>query len=231
VNPPVTCNEARELLPDLALGVLAGDQRAQVLDHLGACTSCEAETSELSATADELLKLTPKVDPPAGFESAVLARLAAPSPQPARWRRSRVIVAAVAAAAIVLGGVAGLLLATREQEPAIDHRYIDTIQAIGGRDLRAAPLVSGTANWGQAFVFEGKTSWVFVSMSWDVPDGIYHVVLDRSDGPSLTVARLRLLRGQGSAGMTVGDTRTVTDVRVLDPSGRTVCTARMPRPI
>jgi hypothetical protein len=231
VSSPFTCDDAHELLPDLALGVLAGDQRAQVLDHLGACTSCEAETSELSATADELLKLTPKVDPPAGFESAVLARLAGPPLQPARWRRSRVLVAAVAAAAVLIGGVTGLLLATRDHEPAIDGRYVDTIQAIGGKDLRAAPLVSGAASWGQAFVFEGKTSWVFVSMSWDVPDGMYHVVLDRSDGPSLTVARLRLFRGQGSAGMTVGDTRTVTAVRVLDPSGHTVCTARMPRPI
>jgi hypothetical protein len=72
---------------------------------------------------------------------------------------------------------------------------------------------------------------VFVSMSWDVPDGVYRVMLDRSDGPSLMVTRLRLFRGQGSAGMAVGDTRTVTAVRVLDPSGRTLCTARMPRPV
>jgi len=56
-------------------------------------------------------------------------------------------------------------------------------------------------------------------------------MLDRSDGPSLMVTRLRLFRGQGSAGMAVGDTRTVTAVRVLDPSGRTLCMARMPRPV
>jgi hypothetical protein len=29
--------------------------------------------------------------------------------------------------------------------------------------------------------------------------------------------------------MTVGDTRTVTAVRVVDPAGRTVCTATMER--
>jgi hypothetical protein len=231
MSPPLTCEDARELLPDLALGVLSGEQRAEVLDHLGTCTACEAETSELAATADELLRLTPRVDPPAGFESAVLARLAAPPPQPARWRRSRVLIAVAAAAVVVVGAVAGLFLGTREHEPAIDDRYVDTIQALGGKDLRAAPLLSGTAHWGQAFVFEGKTSWVFVSMSWDVPDGMYRVMLDRSDGPSLMAARFHLFGGQGSAGMTVGDTRTVTAVRVLDPSGHTVCTARMPRPV
>ena len=231
MSPPLTCEDARQLLPDLALGVLSGEQRAEVLDHLGGCTACEAETSELAATADELLKLTPRVDPPAGFESAVLARLAVPPPEPARWRRSRVLIAAAAAAVVVIGAVAGLFLTTREHEPAIDDRYVTTIQTLGGRDLRAAALVSGTAHWGQAFVFEGKTSWVFVSMSWDVPDGMYRVMLDRSDGPSLMVTRLRLFRGQGSAGMAVGDTRTVTAVRVLDPSGRTLCMARMPRPV
>jgi hypothetical protein len=231
VSPPLTCGDARELLPDLALGVLTGEQRAEVLDHLGACTACEAETSDLAATADELLKLTPRVDPPAGFESAVLSRLVAPPPEPARRRRSRVLIAAATAVVVVIGAMAGLFLATREHEPAIDDRYADTVEALGGKDFRAAPLVSGTAHWGQAVVFEGKTSWVFVSMSWDVPDGMYHVMLDRSDGPSVMVARLRLFRGQGSTGMTVGDTRTVTAVRVLDPSGHTVCTARLPRSV
>jgi hypothetical protein len=230
MSPPLTCGDARELLPDLALGVLSGERRAEVLDHIGACAACEAETSELAATVDELLKLTPKVDPPAGFESAVLARLG-PPPERARWRRPRVLVGALAAAVVVIGGGTGLVLTHHQHETSIDHGYAQTIQALGGRDLRAAPLVSGTARWGQAFVFEGKTSWVFVSMSWDVPDGVYHVVLDRSDGPSAMVAPLRLFRGQGSAGMTVGDTRTVTAVRIEDPSGHTLCTARMPRPV
>ena len=54
MSPPLTCEDARQLLPDLALGVLSGEQRAEVLDHLGGCTACEAETSELAATADEL---------------------------------------------------------------------------------------------------------------------------------------------------------------------------------
>ncbi len=226
MSAPLTCTDARELLPDLALGMLGGDQRAEVIDHLGGCAACEAETSELAAAVDDILKLTPEMDPPAGFEAAVLALLAEPV-RLRSWRRSRVLVAGVAAVLIVVAGVAALFLTTREHDPAIDDEAVHTIQALGGKDLRAAPLQAGGVSWGQAFVFEGKTSWVFVSMSWDVPDGVYHVVLDRSDGPSATVARLHLVRGQASTGMTVGDTRTVTAVRIVDPSGRAICTANL----
>jgi len=53
-------------------------------------------------------------------------------------------------------------------------------------------------------------------------------VLDRSDGPSAMVGSLHLVHGEGSAGTTVGDTHTVTAVRVLDAAGHTLCRATLP---
>jgi len=222
----LTCAAAQDMLPDLALGTLSGDDRARVLDHLGTCAACATEAAELTHVIDEVVAhLAPRADPPAGFESRVLARIAAPSRTTPWWRRPVGLVAAVAIA--VAGTTTGLYLANRGSS-RLGGEYVRSLQAIGGKELRAAPLTQRGHTWGEAFVYEGKASWVFVSMSWDVPDGEYRVVLDRSDGPSAPVASLRLVHGQGSAGTTVGDTRTVTAVRVLDASGRTLCTAALP---
>jgi len=231
VTGPRSCAPMRDLLPDLALGTLSGDDRAGVIDHLGACPACAAEAGELSSVVDDLLLLAPEADPPAGFESAVLARMEAPGrpapPRPA-WRRPRVVLGALAATVVLAAGIGVAVASTGGSDHGLDEQYVRTIHVLGGKELRAAPLRSGDQTWGDAFVYEGRTSWVFVSMRWDAPDGDYRVVLDRSDGPSAAVGRLQLVRGQGSLGMTVGDTHTVTAVRIVDPSGRTMCTARLP---
>jgi hypothetical protein len=222
----LTCAAARELLPDLALGTLSGDDRARVLDHLGMCDACATESAELTAVVDEVVgHLGPRVDPPAGFESRVLARIAAPARGAPWWKRPVTFVAAVA---LVLAGTMTGLYAARGGSTRLDAEYVQSLRALGGKQLRAAPLMKHGQSWGQAFVYEGKGSWVFVSMSWDVPDGTYSVVLDRSDGPSATVGMLHLVRGEGSTGTTVGDTRTVTAVRVVDAAGQTLCQAVLP---
>jgi hypothetical protein len=224
----LTCAAARDLLPDLVLGLLGGDDRARLLDHLGDCAACAGEASELTGVVDEVVvHLAPPVDPPAGFESRVLARLAPPAPSTPWWRRPMTIAAAAAVAIAVAGTTTGLYV-TGGGSSQLDGQYVSSLQALGGKELRAAPLVSRGHTWGQAFVYEGKQSWVFLSMSWDVPDGAYRVVLDRSDGPSLTVGMIRLHHGEGSAGTTVGDTHTVTAVRVLDADGHTLCRAALP---
>jgi len=235
VTGPLTCAEMRDVLPDLALGTLSGDDRASVLDHLGSCPSCAVEAGELSAVVDDILLLAPEIDPPAGFESAVLARMErmdrAERPVPARpaWRRPRLLLGALAASLVLVAGTAVAVAASRGPEHGLDEQYVQAIQTLGGRELRAAPLkASSQVAWGDAFVYEGHTSWVFVSMRWDAPDGDYRVVLDRSDGPSATVGRLHLVRGEGTAGMTVGDTHTVTVVRIVDATGRTMCSAQLP---
>jgi len=246
MTTPLTCADARDLLPDLALGMLSGDDRAGIIDHLGTCPACAAEAGELSGVVDDILLVAPEVDPPAGFESAVLARIEradrlepggrAPHAAPARraaparpaWRRPRVLVGAIAATVVLVTGVGAAVVAGRGSESRLDEQYAQTLRTLGGKELRAAPLAAHGETWGAAFVYEGRTSWVFVSMSWDAPDGDYRVMLDRSDGPSAMVGHVHLVGGAGSTGMTVGNTHTVTAVRVVDPAGRTLCTATLP---
>jgi hypothetical protein len=222
----LTCAAVRDLLPDLALGTLSGDDRALVLDHLGTCAVCATESAELTHVIDEVVThLAPRADPPAGFESRVLARITAPPSAAPWWRRPLALVAALALA--VAGTTTGLYL-SRGGSSRLGGEYVQSLQALGGKELRAAPLTQRGHTWGEAFVYEGKSSWVFVSMSWDVPDGEYQVVLDRSDGPSAMVGSLHLVHGEGSTGTTVGNTHTVTAVRVIDAAGRTLCSAVLP---
>jgi hypothetical protein len=222
----LTCAAARDLLPELAMGSLSGDDRARVLDHLGACPACATESAELTAVVDDVVAhLAPRTDPPAGFESRVLTRIASGTPRTPWWRRPMTLVAALA---LVIAGTTTGLYAAGSGSTRLNAEYVQSLHALGGKQLRAAPLTQQGHTWGQAFVYEGKRSWVFVSMSWDVPDGAYLVVLDRSDGPSATVGSLHLQNGEGSTGTTVGDTRTVTAVRVVDSSGRTLCRAVLP---
>src|SRR5205823_8680981 len=92
MNPrSAQCAEIRALLPELALGIADGEERASALEHLGGCADCRRELDELSAIADELVALAPEREPPAGFEGRVIERLrvrAAPTrPAPARAAR------------------------------------------------------------------------------------------------------------------------------------------------
>jgi hypothetical protein len=218
----MNCDLAQELGPDLALGTLAGDERAQLLDHIASCQSCADQVTDLGTVVDRLLLLAPSVDPPAGFETAVLRRIA-----PERRRRwpTRVLVGSIAAL-LIIGAV--VVVEQHRQDSGLTYD-VHSLAAIGGRQLRAAPLVSPShKTWGQAFVYEGNPSWVFVEMQWDVPSGIYAIALDRQNGqPSMIVNGLRLTNGQGSMGHTVGDTTDITDIRVVDAQGHTMCEAQL----
>ncbi len=109
------CGEVRELAPELAAGSLDGAERVAALAHVELCLACRAEVASLSRTIDDLLIATPPVEPPPGFESAVLARLAKDSverglsrPGTAHlgaahaWRRPGVAWVAAVAAALLL---------------------------------------------------------------------------------------------------------------------------------
>jgi hypothetical protein len=86
----LSCEEAKDLTADLALGTISGDDRARILGHISGCPACRQLVDDLSGSADALLLLAPEHEPPAGFESEVLARISAPVTR----RRLRLLAAA-----------------------------------------------------------------------------------------------------------------------------------------
>jgi hypothetical protein len=98
----VTCAEFDAEADELAVGALPEPRRSALLAHAAECASCAARLRALTDVADRLLLLAPSVEPPAGFESRVLARIGG------SWTRH--LPRALTAAAVVLALVAGVVL-------------------------------------------------------------------------------------------------------------------------
>jgi hypothetical protein len=71
----LTCGQFEDLSAELALGILEGRERAVALAHVEHCADCRQDLLAMGAVADRLVELTPSAEPPAGFETRVLARL------------------------------------------------------------------------------------------------------------------------------------------------------------
>ncbi|MGV9630325.1 zf-HC2 domain-containing protein, partial [Streptomyces sp. NPDC003487] len=72
----LTCEQVRELSAELALGVLAGRERARAIAHLDRCADCREHVRQLTLVGDRLIGLLPDREPPVGFETRVARRLA-----------------------------------------------------------------------------------------------------------------------------------------------------------
>jgi anti-sigma-K factor RskA len=69
----LTCAEARELVPLLALNVLDVDERDVLEDHLSGCSSCLEELAAYTDTAASLALALPQEDPPPALKGRVLS--------------------------------------------------------------------------------------------------------------------------------------------------------------
>ena len=141
---PELCAEFEEHVEALAIGELAEPETSRLLAHASSCPSCQAHLDTVCGLVDSLLQLTPRVEPPAGFESSVLERLhVGTSARAARWRSFAVVAACVAA---LLGGIAlgnTVLGGANDSAAAGTVTRSGTITAPDGSSLGSAQLVSG----------------------------------------------------------------------------------------
>lgn len=222
----LSCEEARALAPELSLGSATGEERARVLHHLASCPDCRRLVSELSAVADELLLLAPAHEPPAGFESRVLARLNERKTRDGRLRRILGIAAVVFLAAGAAGG--GVFWALRSDRE-IASQYQEILSLAGGEYFSAAVLrdVHGGRR-GLVFGYQGDTSWVFMTLHDPLDPGTYQVELITGPGYKLLLDSSVDLSGtRPSWGTVLGrDLHGTTAVRISDEEGKRVLEAR-----
>jgi hypothetical protein len=192
-----SCEDTRELLAELALGIADGDDRARALAHVASCADCRRELESLANVADELLLLAPEREPPPGFESRVLAELelhGALRRRRPRWRRALAPIGAAAAAAAV---TAAILLNAFDDDRTVASRYRATLAQANGRYFTAAPLLDPSgARAGVAFGYEGKTPWLFVEVHGR-PAHSYRAELVMRSGQRVALPALEL-RGGGA---------------------------------
>ncbi len=220
----ISCDEFDHDVDELAVGTLAEPERTLLLAHAARCPACEARLNELAGLTDHLLLLVPEVEPPAGFEAGVMARMgitpagrgAAATPAQgraaARWWRQRTwqLVAVAAIALVVLAAGITVGRTTRHSPPTAAVARQGEIETIDGTDVGTAQLlntpqphvllsVKGPLPWGvlncQLELPQGQRVTVG---SWDyedAPDGTWAARIDRS----LTGAVLmRIVNQQGA---------------------------------
>ena len=224
------CEQVRDLAPELALGIAEGEERDAALRHLSGCAGCRRLVSELSSVGDELLQLAPTHDPPAGFESRVLAVVAEPprprrrQPSDLRWRW-----VATAAAALVLAatlGAGSVLLAT-----AGDRRLAAGYQAVlsqgQGAYFLAAPLHGTQGRVGTVFGYQGQPSWAMATLQSSTQDeGRFQVQVVTRDGRYLALGDAVLGGAKGSwGGQLPVDLSAVHELRFVGSDGRPTLTA------
>jgi hypothetical protein len=227
----MSCEQTRAIAAELALGIADGEQRAQALRHLAECADCRRAVEELTAIADELLTLAPEREPPAGFESRVLARMQ-PAPEPARPRRvrlwSRILVPVGAAAAAALAALAIALGATSDDRRLADH-YRATLAAANGSSFEAARLyAAGKTRAGLVYGYRGTPSWIFVATYNPYHSTAYSVELVTNDGGRVALPSLQLDPRTGSAGQAIPlDLQDVTAIRLIGPGRGDVLEAQL----
>jgi anti-sigma factor RsiW len=224
------CEQARDLLAELATGAAAGQERAALLRHVATCSTCRSELTELTKVADDLLLLAPPAEPPTGFESAVLARLSATTrpaphqvrPVPRRRARSRPRLLAGALALLVAAALgAGLTWWRTAADRALAAETRQTQTIANGRHLEAARLraADGTGT-GTVFLYDGNPSWLLVSLSSAPVDGAYEVVVVHIDGLRYAIGACQVSGGSGTTAYRLpASTAGIAGIEMTGPSG------------
>jgi Putative zinc-finger len=213
------CAEVQALIPELAMGVAPGDERAMALNHLTTCAECRQALEETSATVDELLLLAPQHEPPPGFDARVIGALS--EDRPRRWNVSKGLLAA---AAIVLAASlgAGITRWMGSEDRALASQYRDTLNAANGDYFRAARLEGAQGGIkGHVFAYEGSPSWVFITVE-DAASGVHRVRYVTDDGRTHWLGVCTVRHGHGSWGTAIDVPVFAVDSIELVHDGRTI---------
>lgn len=238
------CAEVREVAPDVALGLLTGEERAAVLEHLEGCEACRADVASLAVAADEVLLAAPEATPPAGFDARVLAAVAthraaaereatasAVTPPARKHRhRRRVWVGAAAAAALVL--VVALAALVGSDDPrAPSTPTPSAVATVDMRGSRGGVVGEATMTGSDPVqVVVDMPEWDELVERWgDDPAGGYWLVLETRDGAR---TMQEIPEGDGEAAEAAWTMAVdvaapeVAAVSVVDGEGRVWCSGR-----
>jgi Putative zinc-finger len=218
------CEETRELLPELALGIADGEERARVLEHIEECASCRRELERHAVVADGLLELAPEEEPPPGFEVGVLRSIQPPSAQRRPLVRRLAFVGAVAAAVAITAGA--MLIGTRDDRRLADH-YRATLAQAYGKEFRAVRLADPAGRQrGVLFAYRGSPSWILVTIPPAHRTSVDGAELIHRNGAIIPLDSFRLDDGAWGGAIPV-DLQDVAAVHLLGPDGRWVLAAEL----
>lgn len=210
------CALTRERAEELALGILDGAERAEVLRHVNECASCQAFVHELAEVADALPHLAPDVEPPPGFEHRVLAAMRGDR---GRTRRRRVLaLAATAAAAAILAVAVVRIVDANRDERSQAAPALRSVAMEGADGLTV----------GRVTISRGSPAQIAVAVDYAVPEGSYALEVRPDGGAATPLGSMTVASGKGAWTGPVdlaGDHE--QKLVMVDASGAVVCEAQL----
>ena len=222
------CAAIREALPEVALGIADGEQRARALEHTVRCSECRRELEELSSLADELIALAPQREPPPGFENRVLDRLDVRQPRhrPARRRLRRLAFAAALPA--VAAATALAISISYSSDLRLANQYRAALMGAHGKYFQSARLKTPAAQKaGIVFAYQGSPSWMFYTLSGRYASGLYKEQIVTRSGTTVTLPRFRLVNGSWGIATPV-PVQDIALVKLIPQPGGAVLSATLP---
>jgi anti-sigma factor RsiW len=224
------CQAYENELAELALGVLTGRERSQVLSHVESCPRCAEDLEILSRTADTVLQAAPDMEPPLGFEVRLFERMGVTDAPPRRRRRLRPsrwvpAVVGVAAAALALG--VGLSVTSSPSPSPQQGAPAPSTPRHEGQVVTAA-LVSNGQTVGHVMTFGGDKPWLSMMLDDSSAHGTVRCVVVTEDGKIHTVGTFETREGYGAwmAPLHVNPS-TIRTAQVESPSGTVIATATL----
>jgi hypothetical protein len=207
----MTCVDARDQLPEYALGVLPAERVRDLERHLEGCAGCRRETAELHQGVETMSFSLPQASPPPALADRVVRGLfegarAKPTKPRVSRRLVRALAAATIAAALLAFGSIGWGVAQRQRAQSINelaHERIQNIDqlrkiigSIGGQPFQAQLIpVAGIESSGTAIIVSasGANSFVAVDVLPLIPNrGPYTVQLIDRSGRVFSMGHLQL---------------------------------------
>jgi Putative zinc-finger len=208
------CEETRDVLAELALGVADGEERGRALQHLAECPECRAELEKLSDVADELALLAPHREVPVGFESRVLSQVL-PPPKPRRRRWPRLVLAPAAAALAAVG----ITLAVVWNDVQTASHYRNTLTKANGKEFEAYSLYGGGKFAGTVFSYQGAPNWLVITVDADHRAELQKAELVMNDGRQVPLNWFHLDSSGSSGGGIPVDPHAVNFLRLSPGAG------------
>jgi hypothetical protein len=225
------CDELHELAPEVALGTIEGEERAEALRHLSECSECRRLVEQLSGVTDELLLLAPVQEPPVGFESRVIGALDLKTRSSRRRRRGRGLLHRLAPPVAAAAVAAGVMVGVYNDDRVTAERYRETLEQAGGRSFQAAPLRDETGiEAGVVFGYQGSPSWMLVTVDEEHRDRVSGGELITTDRRTVALPGLELDRDGSWGGAIPVDLYDVRAIRLLGERPGEVLEAEIDRP-
>jgi hypothetical protein len=221
----LTCAQVRELASELALGILGGAERAEVLLHLDDCARCQVYVAELTEAADVIPQLVPEAEPPAGFEDRVLRRL-----DEGRRRSRRRLVASIAAVAAAAAIVSIVVVRVVESGDGTKTAAPPPSSTVTPRGTPVAVVMQGGAGAQLAgWAYVANHHGVAVSVHYGVPSGNYMVQVVPTKGVPTPIGTMTVDAARGSwTGRSAQALTSGARIALVDAAGHEVCHGTVP---